>query len=307
MRSLIQPSAALFLILAIHAEAQIGGTCAYDRYVGTASITRIAQIAGKPHDFDAYFKFASNTPVPQQYRTIANQEFPFSSVPGSRALYSTLEIKPGHVYECTLSVIRTGTCTPWIIGFKKPESWKGYDTASLWIDPDTVHAADSIAVNLIDYGFNCTTVFSNISASKAGDSIYFNYRAEDLLDIACGSAGPLYGIAYTLKSLNAGRYAVFSAREPDCYPLCRIALIPTFVDWLVVEKPVASASWQLPYSNVERSAPAMMRIFDIRGALVDSRENAVPATGLIHAGHYAVRVVAPSGQAAGHKLSFVNK
>ena len=78
------------------------------------------------------------------------------------------------------------------------------------------------------------------------------YKAqEDPLLVPCALGPYLYGTAFSASAMAAGKYPVFAAQEPACYPLCQVMIPLRLIDTLTVVK---ALSVREPVSPVRSSA-----------------------------------------------------
>jgi hypothetical protein len=216
----------------------VGGPCAYSKYIGTAVITGATRPDTLTNAYDVSFRFTTSNIIQEQWAVPSiNQEKDISAIAGIEGNMALYHIKPGNSYACTLDVISAGACTPLIYHLKPPSALDKIDTSSMWTGPDTVAENTAFTLNLFSYLFTCNTQFSDKAVSRNAGAIDLIYKAvENPAAGICAPSAKLYGTGFPISALTTGRYPVFSAREPACYPLCQIMIMPALVDTLTVVK-----------------------------------------------------------------------
>jgi hypothetical protein len=279
--NIIKIATGIALILSLSSMAQYGGRCAYTIFPGTATIVDLVPVEKNSEYFEPYFRFQPDAAIDT---VLVDTVLPLSIIYNIADIIDKLYIKQGHSYPCTLSGIKTGTCSPRIFTIGAPASWAGYDTSRAWTCPDTVDAGQTFSINLFDYDFDCTYSFSNITSSIAGDSIFLGYFGESLLDVICLKGACLRGVRFDLSAAPAARYPVISNRLPACYP-CRMANTVTCIDTLTV---TASSSGRSPLF-ITMDSPNIRAVLWPRGKVCIDWNPPI-------AGTYAIRLLDISGR-----------
>lgn len=125
---------ALFTAATHAATAQmVGGPCNYDKYPGKAKIIKVVQTVDSKKQrglapFEGYeVKYVFTATAPVSDKMIADlmkrewiyylTKSAYEIYPGEKYI-AKYGIKVGKEYPCTMSVIKSGTCTPWGFEFK---------------------------------------------------------------------------------------------------------------------------------------------------------------------------------------------
>lgn len=95
-------------------EPLVGGGCSYDHYNGTCTVTDI------PNDGWPHFRYEGDSK--NGNKTVEGNELVLQVIASdpsgtqidrsNEAITNSLEIKVDNKYNCTLTCIKTGTCTP---------------------------------------------------------------------------------------------------------------------------------------------------------------------------------------------------
>jgi hypothetical protein len=113
-------------------KLRVGGPCEYNKYEGTATITRVEQtekssrqaknVGGAGYEgYEVWFRFTPASEIREEWaRPAAGRENRFTLMngwyPGPKYLRK-YGIKSGLKCRCVMKVIRKGTCTPIIFDF----------------------------------------------------------------------------------------------------------------------------------------------------------------------------------------------
>ena len=102
----------------------VGGPCQYRSYPGQAEIVSVSKSEEAPlsagERYDVKFRFIPDGPIEESFARVEERSFsllPDRVNPPDRAFIEKFGIRPGKRYECTLQVIKKGTCTPILFDF----------------------------------------------------------------------------------------------------------------------------------------------------------------------------------------------
>jgi len=122
---------------------RVGGPCAYDRYPGAATITRIEKTAvskrqvkvkGGPgyEGYEVWFRFKTDKKVTQSWARKALQKDHLFQLMNSwyvgEKYIEKYGFKTGKVFKCTMMVITRGTCSPIVFRFDKLDRTDYFET-----------------------------------------------------------------------------------------------------------------------------------------------------------------------------------
>ena len=132
MKQILLTIAAIGMLFTATAQ-MVGGPCTYTKYPGKAKITKVEKTDSSkgqrglaPYEgYEVKFVFTPAAPVSDKLAAeFFKREWTYFLIEGAYEIYpgeqyiKKYDIKTGKEYDCTMSVIKTGTCTPWAFVFK---------------------------------------------------------------------------------------------------------------------------------------------------------------------------------------------
>lgn len=127
MRPLLASTLFFFTLSALAGLA--GGPCTYSDFPGTMIVTKIAKTQASKQQtgsagyegYEVTFRFSTRARVSREVHQMTKKEHSFTLLngwhPGPRYL-KKYGLAKGKTFACTLSLIKTGTCSPVDFGFK---------------------------------------------------------------------------------------------------------------------------------------------------------------------------------------------
>jgi hypothetical protein len=163
-------------------------------------------------------------------------------------------------------------------------SASGGSRDTVYVTPAQPTIKDSIDFRLFNINHDCCTVYRGNSVSVADTAIYLSYTYDASMVCQCLVAGSW--TEFTCAPLAAGKYGIYKAESPYCPgPICpAIKIAPVRVGEVTVVRAsnsnpvnrIAMSSSRagiritdgMISATVSSAGKAMLKVFDVRGALV---------------------------------------